>query len=60
MHAAHRLLQAASKSGSIKSVIGSDSVAAYLGRQWVQAHPEARPYIEALESAQRAVDIQRP
>ncbi|MNR27791.1 hypothetical protein D3C85_1450780 [compost metagenome] len=52
MHAAHGLLQAASKFGAIESVIGSSSVATYLGEQWVQAHPQVLPYIEALEGAQ--------
>ncbi|MEZ2298002.1 hypothetical protein AB6807_28440 [Variovorax sp. RCC_210] len=52
MHAAHDLLQAASKFGSIVSVTGSGSVAAVLGEQWVQAHPQVLPYIVALEGAQ--------
>lgn len=52
MHAAHGLLQAASKFGSLESVIGSSSVSAYLGEQWVRAHPTVLPYIEALEDAQ--------
>jgi hypothetical protein len=50
MHAAHGLLQAASKSGAIESVIGSSSVATYLGERWVQADPQVLPYIEALEA----------
>lgn len=49
MHAAHELLQAASKFGSIVSVIGSGSVSAFLGEQWVQAHPGVLPYIAVLE-----------
>lgn len=52
MHAAHDLLQAASKFGSIVSVTGSGSVVGVLGEQWVQAHPQVLPYIVALESAQ--------
>lgn len=52
MHEAHRLLQAASKFGSIGSVIGSGSVSTFLGEQWVQAHPGVLPYIAALEAAQ--------
>ncbi|MDQ0028132.1 hypothetical protein J2X90_005985 [Variovorax paradoxus] len=52
LHAAHRLLQAASMSGSIVSVIGSDSVSTFLGEQWVQAHPRVLPYITALEGVQ--------
>jgi len=52
MHAAHDLLQAASKFGSIVSVTGSGSVSTFLGEQWVQAHPQVLPYIAALESAQ--------
>ncbi|KWT97695.1 MULTISPECIES: hypothetical protein [unclassified Variovorax] len=51
MHATHELLQAASKFGSIVSVIGSGSVSAFLGEQWVQAHPKVLPYIAALEGA---------
>ena len=51
MHAAHDLLQAASKFGSIVSVIGSGSVSTFLGAQWVQAHPRVLPYIAALEDA---------
>jgi hypothetical protein len=52
MHAAHDLLQAASKFGSILSVTGADSVSTFLGEQWVQAHPRVLPYIAALEDAQ--------
>ncbi|MCR8959779.1 hypothetical protein M0765_019150 [Variovorax sp. S2] len=52
MHAAHDLLQAASKFGSIVSVTGLGSVSTFLGEQWVQAHPQVLPYIAALESAQ--------
>lgn len=52
MHAAHHLLQAASKFGSIVSVTGSGSVSTFLGEQWVQAHPRVLPYIAALEGAQ--------
>jgi len=48
MHASHELLQAA-KVGSIESVIGSGSVSEFLGKQWVNAHPNVCPYIEALE-----------
>ncbi|RSZ37250.1 MULTISPECIES: hypothetical protein [unclassified Variovorax] len=51
MHAAHGLLQAAAKSGSIAGVIGSGSVSTFLGEQWVQAHPRVLPYIAALEDA---------
>lgn len=49
MHAAHKLLQAASKFESIVSVIGSSSVSAFLGEQWVQAYPAVLPYIALLE-----------
>ncbi|MFS2166012.1 hypothetical protein [Variovorax sp. Varisp62] len=52
MHAAHKLLQAASKLGSIESVIGPGPVSTYLGAQWVQAHPRVLPYIEILEGSQ--------
>lgn len=52
MHAAHDLLLAASKFGSIASAIGSGSVSAFLGAQWVEAHPRVLPYIAALEGAQ--------
>ncbi|MFE1572907.1 hypothetical protein ACFIQG_13940 [Comamonas odontotermitis] len=51
MHSAHLLL-AASKSGSIASVIGSGSISTFLGAQWVEAHPRVLPYIAALEGAQ--------
>ena len=36
----------------MQSVIGSGSVAIYLGEQWVQAHPRVLPYIVALEGVQ--------
>ena len=49
MHAAHKLLQAASKFELIVSVIGSTSVSAFLGEQWVQANPSVLPYIALLE-----------
>lgn len=52
MHSAHELLQAASKFGSIASVIGSGSVSTFLGEDWVRAHPRVLPFIAALESAQ--------
>lgn len=52
MHEAHALLQAASKFGSNTNVIGSGSVSTYLGEEWVQAHPQVLPYIEALEDAE--------
>ena len=51
MHASHGLL-AAAKNGSIASLVGSTSVTAYLGEQWVQSHPNVCRHIEALEVAQ--------
>ena len=51
VHVSHGLL-AAAKSGSIASVVGSTSVAAFLGEQWVKSHPHVCRYIEALEVAQ--------
>lgn len=59
MHAAHELLQAASKLGSIASVTGSGSVSTFLGEQWVQVHPKVLSYIAALEGAQGATDGKR-
>jgi len=50
MHASHSLLQAASASGSISSVIGEGSLSGFLGRAWVDAHPNVLPSIHALES----------
>jgi hypothetical protein len=50
MHAAHDLMQAASKFGSISNVVGSGSVSTFLG-EWVAAHPRVLPYIVALEVA---------
>jgi hypothetical protein len=52
MHTAHALLQAASKFGSIVSVVGSGNVSTFLGERWVEAHPRILPYITALEDAQ--------
>lgn len=49
MHTSHLLLQAASASGSIASVIGGGSVAAFLGQRWVDAHPIVLPFIRTLE-----------
>lgn len=51
MHAAHELLQAAGRFGSIAGVVGSGSISMFLGEQWVQAHPRVLPYIAALEDA---------
>jgi len=51
MSAAHSLLQAASKFGSIEGVIGSGSVETFLGERWVRAHPRVSPFIEVLEGA---------
>ncbi|WCM92342.1 hypothetical protein M5C99_18580 [Acidovorax sp. NCPPB 2350] len=52
MHAAHELLLAAHEFASIETVVGSGSVSAFLGEQWVQAYPLVVPYIAALEDAQ--------
>lgn len=49
MHASHSLLQAASAFGSIARVIGESSVSEFLGRGWVDAHPNVLPSIRALE-----------
>lgn len=49
MHSSHSLLQAA-KQGSIAGVVGSGSVSAYLGEQWVRSHPRVWPHIQALEA----------
>lgn len=51
MNAAHDLLQAASKFGSIETVVGMSSIAAFLGERWVQAHPRVSPFIDVLERA---------
>jgi len=56
MNAAHSLLQAASKFGSVETVVGSGSIVTFLGEQWAQAHPRVSPFIEALERARRATD----
>ena len=50
MHSAHALLQAASKEGSIETVIGPGSVRTFLGWEWVDAHPAVLPYIADLEA----------
>lgn len=50
MHAAHDLLRAASKFGSIVSVTGSGSVSTFLGEQWVQAHPQVLPTSRPLRA----------
>jgi hypothetical protein len=47
LHASHDLLQAA-KTGSIVTVIGSASIADFLGRQWVESHSRVWPHIQAL------------
>ena len=50
MHSSHYLLQAASAAGSISEVIGTESVSAFLGQAWVDAHPSVLPAIRALEA----------
>lgn len=60
LHTAHKLLQAAMKFGSIKNVVGSDSVSMFLGENWIQAHPLVLPFVAALESAQEALEGNRP
>lgn len=49
MHMSHSLLQAAA-TGSIAKVVGSGSVAEFLGKQWVHAHPRVWPHIQVLEA----------
>lgn len=49
MHRSHLLLQAA-KHGSIASVIGTGTVSDFLGKRWVQAHPNVWPHIQVLEA----------
>jgi|GEM_PF-2792531 len=54
MHSSQSLLQAAAvQGGSISGVIGSGTVASFLGTAWVQAHPNLSPYIRALEIAEQ-------
>ena len=49
MNSSHALLQAA-KAGSIAPVLGSGTVSDFLGKQWVQAHPNVWPHIQVLEA----------
>ena len=48
MHTPHSLLNAA-KQGSIAGVVGSGTVSAFLGKQWVESHPNVWPSIYELE-----------
>jgi hypothetical protein len=48
MHTSHSLLNAA-KEGSIAGIVGSGTVSAFLGKQWVEAHPNVWPSIHELE-----------
>jgi hypothetical protein len=48
MHTSHSLLNAA-RQGSIAGVIGSGTVSAFLGKQWVESHPNVWPSIHELE-----------
>ena len=48
MRSAHALLKAA-RAGSLHSVLGSASVAQYLGRTWVNSHPRVWPHVQVLE-----------
>ncbi len=50
MHACHGLLKAA-KNGSLSAVLGSKTVAQFLGTHWVAAHPNVSAVISELESA---------
>lgn len=52
MHTSHDLLQAAKK-GSIASVLGSSTVAEFLGEEWVHAHPRVWPHIQVLEALEK-------
>jgi len=49
MHNCQYLL-AASKDGTLKAVLRGGSVADFIGRAWVQRHPEVRPAILVLEA----------
>jgi hypothetical protein len=55
MHASHELLKAA-REGSLKSVLGSQSIADFLGRDWVSNHPRVQPFIAALQASDNARD----
>jgi len=52
MHASHLLLQAASASGSVSSVVGTASVSDFLGQSWVDTHPSVLPFIRTLEETE--------
>lgn len=54
MHASHELLQAAKLQKSIANVVGHESVARFLGVEWVESHPAVLPYVLAIEAAEKA------
>jgi hypothetical protein len=47
MHACHSLLQAA-KNGSVATLLGGRSVAAFLGEGWVRKHPRVWPHLQVF------------
>ena len=49
MHSCHSLLQAAKIEGGLRHKLGATSVTDYLGRAWVQRHPNVLPTINSLE-----------
>lgn len=49
MHSCHGLLQAA-KSGSLSAILGSKTVAQFLGADWVAAHPDVVAAISEFEA----------
>lgn len=49
MDAAHDLLQAGSVEKA-REILGAKSVRQYLGEVWVQAHPNIKPAVFALEN----------
>lgn len=52
---AHGLLQAAS-AGMLDAVLGSNSVADFLGILWIKRHPDVLPAVRELESSMRRQD----
>jgi hypothetical protein len=49
MHRSHELLQAAA-SGSIENLLGSRTVADFIGKDWVRRHQDVVPAIAAVET----------
>jgi hypothetical protein len=48
MYRAHEILQA-SKNGTLKSLLGAQSLADYLDALWVKRHPSVLPAVKELE-----------